>query len=240
MATRMGPAANDWTIRCCEPHTTLTEALAHFRDLCGDRELYGRVLQCRAGHGFLGEYYKDFVPSENIDCPCREPVQTRPHVSLDCPLCEEHRHILRDAPEDISLAEILGSPKGIDALARFLRKSGAFTKTGHPRVGPHAPRWEDEPDPGEEEWKVEDEQWGEEGEEEEESDGERGGIGQRGEGSNTPSASAHRPHAARTALRLLHRASQQWLQLVGKLRHTWRPPWRTDTKEIIVEVPLNA
>ncbi|KAL1672247.1 RnaseH domain, transposon factor [Schizophyllum commune] len=137
--------------------------LAHFRDLCGDRELYGRVLQCRAGHGFLGEYYNDFVPSENIDCPY-------------CPLCEEHRHILRDVPEDISLAEILGTPKGIDALARFLRKSGAFTKTGHPRVGPHAPRWEEEPDPGEEEWKVEDEQ----------------------------------------------------------------PPWRTDTKEIIVEVPLKA
>ncbi|KAL1665956.1 RnaseH domain, transposon factor [Schizophyllum commune] len=106
--------------------------LAHFRDLCGDREQYGR-------------YYKDFVPSESVDCPCGESIQTRPHVLQDCPIYEPHRHILRGVSEDVAPAEILGTPKGIDALARFLKKSGAFTKTGHPRAGPRTPRWEDEP-----------------------------------------------------------------------------------------------
>ncbi|KAL1667846.1 hypothetical protein GGF50DRAFT_111818 [Schizophyllum commune] len=144
-------------------------ACAHFRDLCGDRELYGRVVQCRLGHGFFGEYYKDFVPSENIDCPCGESLQTRSHILQECPIYEQHRHILRKVSEDVALAEILGTPKGIDALARFLKKSGAFTKTGHPRAEPRAPRWEDEPDPVGEDGRMEDEGW-ETGEEEEERD----------------------------------------------------------------------
>ena len=58
----------------------------------------------------------------------------------------------------------LGTPKGIEV--RFLKKSGAFTKTGHPRAGLHAPRCEDEPDPAEEDGRMEDE-GGETGEEEE-------------------------------------------------------------------------
>ncbi len=41
----------------------------HFLDLAGKREVYGRVLQCRTGHGYTGEYYAQFVPSENVDCP---------------------------------------------------------------------------------------------------------------------------------------------------------------------------
>uniref|UniRef100_D8QKE3 Uncharacterized protein n=1 Tax=Schizophyllum commune (strain H4-8 / FGSC 9210) TaxID=578458 RepID=D8QKE3_SCHCM len=94
---------------------------------------------------------------------------TRPHILQECPIYEQHRHILRKVSEDVALAEILGTPKGIDALARFLKKSGAFTKTGHPRAEPRAPRWEDEPDPvGEDGW-MEDEGW-ETGEEEEERD----------------------------------------------------------------------
>ncbi|KAI5895963.1 uncharacterized protein SCHCODRAFT_02597239 [Schizophyllum commune H4-8] len=59
------------------------------------------------------------------------------------------------------------------ALARFLKKSGAFTKTGHPRAGPRTPRWEDEPDPAEDGGSTEDEGWEaaeEEVEEEEEED----------------------------------------------------------------------
>jgi hypothetical protein len=35
--------------------------------------------------------------------------------------------------EDISLPEMFGTPKGISALADFLAKSGALTKSGEPR-----------------------------------------------------------------------------------------------------------
>ncbi|KAI4524181.1 hypothetical protein K525DRAFT_281827 [Schizophyllum commune Loenen D] len=65
-------------------------------------------------------------------------------AAWDCPMYEQHRHILCEVSEDMALVEILGTPQGIDALARFLKKSGAFTKTGHPRAGLHAPRMEDE------------------------------------------------------------------------------------------------
>jgi hypothetical protein len=55
------------------------------------------VVQCRTGHGHLGEYYSRFVPSESVDCPCGEPVQTREHIICECPKHEDHRHILRTA-----------------------------------------------------------------------------------------------------------------------------------------------
>lgn len=43
-----------------------------------------------------------------------------------------HRHVLRAASRTIDLPTILGTKKGITALATFIR-SGAFTKTGTPR-----------------------------------------------------------------------------------------------------------
>ncbi|KAI4519874.1 hypothetical protein K525DRAFT_286719 [Schizophyllum commune Loenen D] len=82
--------------------------------------------------------------------------ETRPHILQECPIYDQHRRLLRKVSED-----------GIDALARFLKKRGAFTKTGHPRAERHAPRWEDEPNPVGEDGRIEDEGW-ETGEEEEE------------------------------------------------------------------------
>ncbi|KAI5825205.1 hypothetical protein K523DRAFT_398423 [Schizophyllum commune Tattone D] len=94
-------------------------------------------------------------------------ITTRPHILQECPIYDQHRRILRKVSEDVALAEILGMSKGIDALTRFLKKRGAFKKTGHPRAEPHAPRWEDEPDPVGEDGRIEDEGW-ETGEAEEE------------------------------------------------------------------------
>ncbi|KAF7980442.1 hypothetical protein HWV62_38290 [Athelia sp. TMB] len=87
-----------------------------------------------------------FVPDENVDCPCGEALQTREHILCDCPRYQPHRHILSDASRDLSLPEILGTKKGIEALNEFLEKSGAFTKTGTPRTTPSLPNPEDEPD----------------------------------------------------------------------------------------------
>ncbi|KAL1671977.1 hypothetical protein EV122DRAFT_295181 [Schizophyllum commune] len=117
------------------------------------------LLQCCVGHGFTGKYYKDFAQSGSIHCPCEEPVQMRQHILQECPIYEQHQHILQEVFKDVALAEILGTPKGIDMLACFLKKSGAFTKTEHPHVGPHTPQWEDEPNPVEEDKRVEDEGW---------------------------------------------------------------------------------
>ncbi|KAJ7600602.1 hypothetical protein C8J56DRAFT_910791 [Mycena floridula] len=41
----------------------------------------------------------------------------------------------------------MGTKKGILALAEFIEKSGAFTKTGKPRKDQDMPTLEEEPDP---------------------------------------------------------------------------------------------
>ena len=109
--------------------------------------MFGRLIQCRTGHGFFGEYYNRFVPSESVDCKCGEPYQTREHLLCECPQYEDQRHVLREASRDLSLPEILGTKDGIAALAKFLEASGAFTKTGKPRRDTELPIFEDEPDP---------------------------------------------------------------------------------------------
>ncbi|KAJ3888322.1 hypothetical protein GG344DRAFT_22147, partial [Lentinula edodes] len=44
------------------------------------REVYGRLIQCRTRHAFLGEYYAKFVPTEPTQCPCGARTQTRDHI----------------------------------------------------------------------------------------------------------------------------------------------------------------
>ncbi|KAF7373478.1 Reverse transcriptase from mobile element jockey protein [Mycena sanguinolenta] len=119
----------------------------HFKELSGKREVFGRLMQCRTGHGFFGEYYNRFVFSESVDCECGEAFQTREHLLCECPRYEDQRHVLRETSRDLSLPEILGTKDGIAALAKFLEASGAFTKTGKPRRETELPTFEDEPDP---------------------------------------------------------------------------------------------
>lgn len=98
----------------------------HFEKL--PRALYALVLQVRTGHAFTGEYYSRFVPSEDTACGCGVNPQTHRHILQDCELFEEHRDILRDVSQDVKMADILGTAKGIDALASFIKRSGAFKK----------------------------------------------------------------------------------------------------------------
>ena len=92
------------------------------------RNTYGRLIQCRTGHAFLGEYYNKHVPTEDRSCPCGEPIQTRDHVLASCPAYENQRHHLKDASEDIITSDILGTQEGIEALIKFLGATNAFKK----------------------------------------------------------------------------------------------------------------
>lgn len=103
-----------------------TQPPAHFRTL--SRRTYALVTQCRTGHAFIGEYYNAFVPSEPTECSCGCPLQTRRHIIQSCPEHDLHRHLLRDVVPDLNLADILGTPDGIVALATFIEHTGAFTK----------------------------------------------------------------------------------------------------------------
>jgi ribonuclease HI len=122
------------------------------------REVFGRIVQCRTGHGYIGEYYSRMHIDEKIDCPCGEDVQTREHILCECPSYNEHQYILKKVSRDVGIQEILGTKKGLEALAEFLEISGAFTRNGWPfnkeRV---LPTFSDEPNVEiEDEWDSED------------------------------------------------------------------------------------
>ncbi|KNZ73242.1 hypothetical protein J132_08010 [Termitomyces sp. J132] len=94
------------------------------------REVFGRMTQCRTKHTFIGEYYAKFVPNKKTDCPCGIQLQMREHIIQECLKYEEHQHILQEVDKNLELGILLGTEEGLKALARFLKKSGAFTKTG--------------------------------------------------------------------------------------------------------------
>jgi ribonuclease HI len=121
----------------------------HFRELANDRELFGRVTQCRIGHAYTGEFRQTFLPhlDEPNTCPCdNETPQTRDHILRDCTKYEQHRNALRKVSGTVALPEILGTRKGIQALSAFLKKTGAFTRNGSPRQPPQTPALENEPE----------------------------------------------------------------------------------------------
>ncbi len=53
------------------------------RFLSTDQKTFSRLMQCRTGHAHMGEYYRRFVPTQDIECPCGVQVQMRQHITLD-------------------------------------------------------------------------------------------------------------------------------------------------------------
>lgn len=95
---------------------------------------------------YYGAYYATFVPDENVECPCGEPLQSRDHIIRSCTRYHPHRHELEGLARGTSFSEVLGTTKGIAALAKFLRKSGTFTVSGEPWAPPAAPRFAEKQD----------------------------------------------------------------------------------------------
>ncbi|KAK0200673.1 hypothetical protein DFS33DRAFT_1227657, partial [Desarmillaria ectypa] len=73
-----------------------------------------------------------------------EPIQTEDHVICECPRCDGHRDRLRKDHRDTYFPGILGTKDGVEALASFLEKSGASTKTGSPKRPPTRPTLDEE------------------------------------------------------------------------------------------------
>src|SRR5260221_12301607 len=76
----------------------------------------------RTGHAHIGEYYCQFVPSENQMCHCSDTLQTRQHTLFECKTHYCHRHILGTG-RTRNIEFLLGTEKGIRRLARFLKAS---------------------------------------------------------------------------------------------------------------------
>ncbi|KAG8794770.1 hypothetical protein FRC16_010367 [Serendipita sp. 398] len=93
-----------------------------------DRATFGLITQVRTGHGHFGEYYRRFNIPEPYECPCGIAVQTRAHIIFECPQYDEARHIIYTAAPDGHIGTLLGTKKGIDGLATFIRQTNAFRK----------------------------------------------------------------------------------------------------------------
>ncbi|KAJ6455077.1 hypothetical protein C8R47DRAFT_1328976 [Mycena vitilis] len=86
------------------------------------------------------------IPNAEWDTVSQGRFETRAHILQECPRYDDHRDILRKASATIHLPDILGTKEGIAALADFIEKSGAFTKTGAPRPARTIPTFEEEPE----------------------------------------------------------------------------------------------
>ena len=80
--------------------------------------------------------------------PCdNTTLESRNHILTECPRYTNHRKILKKASRHLSLPVLLGTTKGISALAEFITKTGAFSRTGNPPTKPQAPSFINEPIP---------------------------------------------------------------------------------------------
>lgn len=119
----------------------------HFVALKDQREVFGRLVQCRTGHAYTGEFRRQFFPEKSTNCGCGEDLQTREHIIRECTRYANYREDLQETNRNLALPELLGTPKGIAALADFLRDSGAFTFTGEKYMPRGLPSFLDEPEP---------------------------------------------------------------------------------------------
>jgi ribonuclease HI len=103
----------------------------HFTNRHTERYTFGRLMQARLGHAHIGEYYKKFNIPEEHSCPCGEPIQTREHVLTECPIHDEHRHILLDDELNIIPTDLFGTKEGITRFTEFLNKTAAFARLTH-------------------------------------------------------------------------------------------------------------
>jgi hypothetical protein len=57
-------------------------------------------------------------------------ILSRNHILRECPRYSQHRDILTKASRSMDLSTVLGNTEGIIALADFIAKTGAFSRTG--------------------------------------------------------------------------------------------------------------
>jgi len=117
-----------------------------FRKLNDECEIFGRVVQCRTGHAYTGEFRRQFAPGEPTICPCdNESFETCEHIIIHCGRYEAHRDILREAYPHTPNS--LPEPQTGLMHCEFLRKSGTFSRTDALLKLQPQPLFENEPTP---------------------------------------------------------------------------------------------
>ena len=102
-----------------------------------------RLTQFASGHGYTGEYYKDFVKANRTSCPsCVDPptarrLHSRDHILKECSRYELEQSTLKGLFPRLTAPrwpiKHLFKDNVIPHLISFLMKSGAFSKDHAPR-----------------------------------------------------------------------------------------------------------
>ena len=93
-----------------------------------DKRTLARLVQCRSGHAFTGEYNRAVnKPERGLACTCGRALQTRDHLLVECPDLEQYRYHLRNASPALHIPTLLGTREGIRATSKFIAHSGAFS-----------------------------------------------------------------------------------------------------------------
>jgi hypothetical protein len=84
------------------------------------REILSRITQFRTGNGDIGAYLqKRKVPKDNYNCKCGE-FETVQHIVKHCQRTVLKRGILFGVSPDLDLAQLLNTPKGLQAMKEYL------------------------------------------------------------------------------------------------------------------------
>src|SRR5215472_14978006 len=126
-------------------HPPTTKPDRTFLQLANDPEVFGRLTQVRTMHGYNPPYYHRFHIDHDLECTCGNyfnPANVafhRRHILNNCDEYADHHHLLSHASQTRDPTILLGSTKGLLAVAKFLKASGAFTADGRPYHPPHPP-----------------------------------------------------------------------------------------------------
>ena len=114
---------------CCHcPKLAPSTKLSPFhRSPNGTRATHSCIIQILLGHFFCGEYYARFVPLNQY--PARAVILSKHMPTFSqTPIYDAHQHHLRALSRTLSLPVILGTKSSLEALAKIVTESYAFSK----------------------------------------------------------------------------------------------------------------
>ena len=84
------------------------------------RLILSKLVQFRSGHALVGAWFRRMdIQSAEHACACGE-LESIPHILCHCVLREDIRYILRDSYASLEEKVLLGTFKGLVAVAKFI------------------------------------------------------------------------------------------------------------------------
>ncbi|QRW26615.1 RNase H domain-containing protein [Rhizoctonia solani] len=114
------------------PHLPALKLHLIFNDSRLGRDIECRLARFLTGHGHYGEYHAQFHHDVDPRCACREWEETITHLTTSCPATAGQRELLSEFSIGVSRPLLFGSHPGLEAVAKFIAKTGIGRRQGGP------------------------------------------------------------------------------------------------------------